>query len=136
MLDTEPVSAPEARTAYITMRGAVDALITASEPILARLQTAEESFRTLDPQTELATELERNLYNRIASSLVSGGPEDENDETRKYSPEAIAESIAMLDDDIAVLIARDMLRLFELTAIPPDTSLTWPSQRWPEDRRE
>jgi hypothetical protein len=107
----------------MTMRRAVDALITGSEPIRARIQTAEESFGVLDPEAELATELERNLYHRIASSLVSGGPEDESDEDEEYSPQAVAESIAVLDDDIALLIARDMLPLFELTASPPDESL-------------
>jgi hypothetical protein len=127
--------APEARIAYVTMRRAVDALVTGSEPIRARLQIAEESFRTLDPETQLATGLERNLYHRIASSLVSGGTEDE-DTDDEYSPDAVAASIATLDADIAVLISRDMLRLYELTASPPDESLVWPSQRWPDDRRE
>jgi hypothetical protein len=117
------------------MRRAVDALITGSEPIRTRLQTAEESFVTLE-ETELATELEKIIYHRIASSLVSGGPEDDADDDEEPSREAIAESIAMLDDDIAALIARDMLRLYELTASPPDGSLRWPQERWPEDRRE
>jgi hypothetical protein len=135
MLDTEPVSAPEARTAYIKMRQSVDALITGSEPIRARLQMAEESFVTLE-QAELATELEQLLYHRIASSLVSGGPEDEADDDEDASPEAVAESIALLDDNIALLIARDMLRLYELTASPPDESLRWTGERWPDDPRE
>jgi hypothetical protein len=134
MLDTEPVSAPEARTAYITMRRAVDALITGSEAIRARLQTAQESFQGLDPEAELVTELERNLYHRIVSSLVSGGPANEDDQD-EYSQEAVAESITTLDADVAVLVARDMLRLYELTASPPDESLRWPQQRWPDDRR-
>lgn len=131
--NSEPMSAPEARIAYITMRRTVDALLTGSEPIRARLLIAEESFRTLDPETQLATGLERNLYHRIASSLVSGGAEDD-DTDDEYSPEAVAASIATLNADIAVLIARDMLRLYELTASPPDESLVWPSQRWPADR--
>lgn len=135
MLDTEPMSAPEARTAYVKMRGAVDALIAGSEPIRARLQMADESFRTLE-EAELGTELEQIIYHRIASSLVSGGPEDEGDDDEEASPEAVAESIAMLDDDIALLIARDMLRLYELTASPPDGSLRWPQERWPDDPRE
>lgn len=86
------MSAPEARIAYITMRRTVDALVTGSEPIRARLQIAEESFRTLDPGTQLATELERNLYHRIASSLVSAGAEDDDTDDDEYSPEAISES--------------------------------------------
>jgi hypothetical protein len=135
-MDTAPVSAPEARTAYVKMRRAVDALITGSKPIRARLQMAEESFGALDPEAELTTELERNLYHRIASSLVSGGPEDEGEEDAEHSPEAVAESIAMLDDVIALLVARDMLRLYELTASPPDGSLRWPQECWPDDRRE
>lgn len=63
------------------MRQAVDALVTGSEPIRARLRIAEESFRTLDPETQLVGGLERNLYHRIASSLVSGGTEDEGEDT-------------------------------------------------------
>ncbi len=135
MSNSEPMSAPEARIAYITMRRTVDALVSGSEPIRARLQIAEESFRTLDPETQLVTGLERNLYHRIASGLVSGGAEDDDTDDDEYSPEAVAASIATLDADIAVLIARDMLRLYELTASPPDESLAWPSQRWPDDRR-
>jgi hypothetical protein len=42
-------------------------------------------------------------------------------------------SIAMLDARIAILIARDMLRLYELTAAPPDPSLRWPPARWSND---
>lgn len=100
-----------------------------------RLRAAEESFRGVDPETDLDTDLERNLWHRIASSLVSGGA-DEDDEDDDGSPEAVAVSIDALDDDIAVLIARDMLRLYELTASRPDASLRWPSQRWPDDERE
>jgi hypothetical protein len=99
------VAAPETRIAYITMGQAVDALVTGSEPIRARLRIAEESFRTLDPNTQLATKLERDLYHRIASSLVSGGAEDEDfddDMDDEYSPDAVAASIATLDADIAV----------------------------------
>jgi hypothetical protein len=117
------------------MRRAIDALITGSEPIRVRLQSAAESFGDVDPESDLATELERNLWHRIASSLVSAGPEND-DENDDYSPEAVAVSIGMLDDDIAVLVARDMLRLYELTATCPDDSLRWPSQRWPDDERE
>lgn len=118
------------------MRRAVDALITGSEPLRVRLQLADPIFGALDPQTELVTTLERTIHGRIASSLVSGGPEDddENDDD-EYSPTAVEESIAMLDDDIAVLIARDMLRLYELTAGPPDESRRWPRERWPDDQR-
>jgi hypothetical protein len=116
------------------MRRAIDALVTGSEPIRVRLRAAEESFRDVDPETDLDTELERNLWHRIASSLVSGGADD--DENDDCSPEAVAVSISALDDDIAVLIARDMLRLYELTASRPDDSLRWPSQRWPDDERE
>ncbi len=115
------------------MRRAVDALATGSEAIRVRLLAAEESFRDVDPETDLVTELERNLWHRIASSLVSGGADDDDDDG---SPEAVAVSISALDEDIAVLIARDMLRLYELTAGGPDDSLRWPSQRWPNDERE
>jgi hypothetical protein len=114
------------------MRSAIDALITSSEPISVRLRSAEERFRDIDPESDLLTELERNLWHRIASSLVSGGAAD-ND---PYSQEAVAASIAAMDDDIAVLVARDMLRLYELTATCTDDSLRWPTQRWPDDDRE
>ena len=67
--------APEERPAYLTMRRAADVLITGSEPLRVRLQLADRILETLDPQTELLTKLERCLYGRIASSLVSGGPE-------------------------------------------------------------
>jgi hypothetical protein len=117
------------------MRRAVDALLIGSEPICVRLRAAEESFRDVDPETDLDTELERNLWHRIASSLVSGGADDD-EEDDDGSPEAVAVSIDALDDEIAVLIARDMLRLYELTASRPDDSLRWPSQRWPDDERE
>jgi hypothetical protein len=128
-----PMLAPESRSAYVSMCRAVDALLTGSEPIRVRLRAAAESFREVDPKVDLATELERNLWHRIASSLVSGGPESEDDDD---SPEALAASIDALDDDIAVLIARDMLRLYELAADRPDHSLRGTSQRWPEDKRE
>jgi hypothetical protein len=131
-----PMLAPESRAAYGSMRRAVDALITGSESIRVRLRAAEESFREVDPKVDLSTELERNLWHRIASSLVSGGVESDDDENDDDSPEAVAASIDALDDDTAVLIARDMLRLYELTAGRPDDSLRWPSQRWPEDERE
>lgn len=124
---------PENRPAYAMMRRAIDALITGSEPIRIRLQSAEGSFRDVDPES-LGTELERNLWHRIASSLVSGDAENDEDDT--CSPDAVAASIATLDDGTAVLIARDMLRLYELTATCPDDSLRWPSERWPDDERE
>jgi hypothetical protein len=127
--------APEERTAYITMRRAVDVLITGSEPLRVRLQLADRIFRALDPQTELVTTLERTIHGRIASSLVSGGPDNDEDDNEECSREDIDESIAMLDHDIAVLIARDMLRLYELTAGSPDESRRWPQERWPEDQR-
>jgi hypothetical protein len=130
------MSTPEARIAYVTVRQVVDAVLTGSGPLRARLQTAEESFRALDPETQLATGLERNLYHRIASSLVGGGAEGNEDSEDEGSPNALAASIAMLDADVAASIARDMLRLYELTANAPDKSLTWPAQRWPEDQRE
>jgi hypothetical protein len=128
---------PESRFAYARMHRAVDALVTGAEPIRVRLVAAEANFRDVDPETDLDTELERNLWHRIASSLVSGGA-DSNDENENddCSPEVVAVSIGALDDDIAVLIARDMLRLYELTASRPDDSLRWPSQRWPDDERE
>jgi hypothetical protein len=70
---------PESRPAYARMRRAVDALITGSEPIRVRLRSAEESFRDVDPESDLATELERNLWHRIASNLVSGGAENDDE---------------------------------------------------------
>jgi hypothetical protein len=73
--DSGVTPAPEERSAYITMRRAVDVLITGSEPLRVRLQLADRIFGALDPQTELVTTLERTIYGRIASSLVSGGPE-------------------------------------------------------------
>lgn len=133
MADSSVTPAPEERPAYITMRRVVDELITGSEPLRIRLQLADPIFEALDPQTELVTKLERTIHGRIASSLVSGGPEDDDDV--EYSPTAVEESIAMLDDNIAVLIARDMLRLYELTASPPDESRRWPQERWPDDQR-
>lgn len=127
---------PEERPAYLTMRRAVDALITGSEPLRIRLQVAGRIFEALDPQAELVTTLERCIHGRIASSLVSGGPDEENeDDDEEVSPEALDDSIAALDDDIAVLIARDMLRLYELMAAPPDESQRWPQERWPHDQR-
>ena len=74
------------------MRRADDVLITGSEPLRIRLQLADRIFRALDPQTELATTLERTIYGRIASSLVSGGPDEDEDED--CSREALDESIA------------------------------------------
>ncbi len=82
---------------------------------------------------DLVTELERNLWHRIGSSLVSGGPEDDDDDC---SPEAVALSIETLNDEVAVLVARDMLRLYELAANPPEVSHRWPPERWPADERE
>jgi len=134
--DSGALPGPEERPAYLTMRRAVDALITGSEPLRIRLQLADRIFETLDPQTELVTALERCIHGRIASSLVSGGPDEENkDDDEECSREALDDSIAALDDDIAVLIARDMLRLYELTAAPPDESRRWPQERWPHDQR-
>ena len=133
MSDTGALPAPEERSAYLTMRRAVDALITGSEPLRVRLQLADRIFRALDPQTELGSTLERTIYGRIASSLVSGGPDEDDDEDS--SREAFDESIALLDDDIALLIARDMLRLYELTAGRPDEPRRWPQERWPDDQR-
>lgn len=92
MLDNAAMPSPESRPAYARMRLAVDALITGSEPIRLRLQSAEESFRNIDPESDLATELERNLWHRIASSLVSANAEDD-DESDDDSPEAVAVSI-------------------------------------------
>ena len=117
------------------MRRAVDPLIVGSEPIRARLLVAEEGFRDVDRERDLVTELEKTLWDRIASSLVSGGPEDDDDESGECSTAAVARSIESLDDDIASLIARDMLRLYELTASAPE-AFSWPQQRWPSDERE
>jgi hypothetical protein len=115
------------RSAHKKMRRAVDALVASPEPIHVRLQAAEKHFGQLRRESELPAPAEQDLYHRIASNLVSGGDEEEED----YDEEtAVAESIAALDEDLAVTIARDMLRLYELVADPPDLEARWPPE-WP-----
>ncbi|MFI4985149.1 MAG: hypothetical protein ACHQAV_04070 [Solirubrobacterales bacterium] len=107
-------------------RRAVDALIASPEPIRIRLQAAERHFSELMPESELPARAEQILYLRIASSLVSGGDDDEEEGEAFDEEVAITESIAALDEDLAVTIARDMLRLYELVAGPPDLDAEWP----------
>ena len=38
--------------------------------------------------------------------------------------------LAALDDEIAVMIARDIMNLYELVADPPDMKIRWPPD-WP-----
>jgi hypothetical protein len=115
------------RSAHVKMRRAVDALVTSPEPLRVRLQAAEGHFGQLVYRSELPAPAEQLLYHRIASSLVSGG--DDVEEGEDYDEDAgIAESIAALDEDVAVMIARDMLRLFELVADPPDLDAKWPPE--------
>jgi hypothetical protein len=93
---------------------------------------AMKHFGQLVRESELPAPAEQNLYHRIASSLVSGGDDEDVDEDAEgYDEEAaITESIAALDEDLAVMIARDMLRLYELVADPPDLDSEWPPE-WP-----
>ncbi len=124
------------------MRLAVDALVVSSDPLVARVAAAEKYFHELGPDTELPSGAELDLYHRIASTIVSGGDDDDDDDYEEGSDEeaaAIAESIAALDEDRLVLIARDMLRLFELVGSPPDLTAKrppdWPPGGWASQRR-
>jgi hypothetical protein len=118
------------RPARRKMRRAVDALVASPDPIRARLQAAAEHFGQLDHESELPAPVEQLLYHRIASSLVSGG-DDDVQEGEDYDEEAaIAESIAALDEEMALMIARDMLHLYELVGDAPDMDARWPRE-WP-----
>jgi hypothetical protein len=121
------------RRAREKMRRAVDALVTSQESLRVRVAAAEKPFGELDPDSELPSGGEQVLYHRIASTIVSGGDEADDDdcEDENYDEAAaIAESIAALDEERLVLIARDMLRLYELVGSPPDLTARWPPD-WP-----
>jgi hypothetical protein len=122
------------RPALEKMRRAVDALATGSDPLRVRVASAEKPFGELDPDTELPSGAELNLFHRIASTIVSGGDDDDDDDDYEVGSDeeaaAIAESIAALDDEHLLLIARDMLHLYELVSSPPDLTARWPRD-WP-----
>jgi hypothetical protein len=116
------------------MRRAVDALAAGPGSLSARVAAAEKPFGELDPDSELPSGGEQALYHRIASTIVSGGDEDDDyEEDESYDEAAaIAESIAALDEQRLLLIARDMLRLYELLGSPPDLTARWPPD-WPAE---
>jgi hypothetical protein len=116
------------RPAHMKMRRAVDALVASDEPMRVRLQAAEKHFGQLSFERELPPPAEQLLYHRIASSLVNGGDDDEGEDETSDEQAALAESIAALNDDVAVMIARDMLCLYELVAEPPDLDAQWPPE--------
>lgn len=121
----------EERPAREKMHRAVDALVANPDPLRGRIAAAEKHFRELSPDSDLPSGAEQVLYHRIASTIVSGG-EDENtcEEDGHYDEAAaIAESIAALDDEQLVMITRDMLRLYELVGSPPDLAARWPPDR-------
>lgn len=89
------------------MRLAVEALVTGTGLIRARLQMAEPHFGVVH-ENKMRTRAEEHLRLRIGSGLVEGGGEDDDTD--------VAESIALLDETRAVEIAGDMLRLYELLA--------------------
>lgn len=95
------------------MRLAVEALATGAEPIRARLQAAAPHFgRAFD--CEMQTPAEQHLRLRIGAGLVEGG--DEATDDADASAAEIAESIALLEQERAIELAGDMLRLYELVA--------------------
>jgi hypothetical protein len=116
------------RPAREKMRHAIDALVAGPDPLRVRIAAAERCFRELDPDSDLPSGGEQALYHRIASTIVSGGDDqDDHEEDENYDEAAaIAESIAALDEERLVMIARDMLRLYELVGSPPDLSVRWP----------
>jgi hypothetical protein len=120
------------RSAREKMRRAVDALVTSPDPLGARIVAAEKPFGELDLDSELPAGGEQALFHRIASTIVSGGDQDEDSEEDESYDEAaaIAASIAALDEERLVMIARDMLRLYELVGSPPDLTARWPPN-WP-----
>jgi hypothetical protein len=95
--------------AFEQMRLAVEALVTGSGPVRARLQAAVPHYGVVH-QSEMRTPAEIRLNLRIGSSLVEGGEEDE------ASDAEVAESIALLDESRAVEIVGYMLRMYELLA--------------------
>ena len=109
-------------SAHEKMRRVVDALVAGPEPIHVRLQAAETHLGQLLPESELPAPAERTLYHRIGPSLVSGRDGDDGEDEDCDEETAIAGSIAALDEDLAVTIVRDMLRLYELVADPPGPS--------------
>ena len=120
------------RPAREKMRRAVDALVANPEPLRVRIAAAENRFRELDPDRDLPSEGEQALYHRIASTIVSGGDDhDDYEEDENYDEAAaIAKSISALDEERLVMIARDMLRLYELVGSPPDLTARLPPD-WP-----
>ena len=114
------------------MRRAIDVLVTSTDSLRSRVAAAEKHFEELDADAELQGAGEWNLYHRIASTLVSGGDvDDDYEEPADYDQAAaVAESIAALDEAHLILIARDMIRLYELVCNPPDLTSRWPPD-WP-----
>ena len=95
------------------MRLAVEALATGAGPIRARLQSAAPHFgRAFD--CEAQTPAESHLRLRIGAGLVEGGGERTDD--ADASDAEIAESIALLEEERAIELAGDMLRLYEVVA--------------------
>lgn len=122
-----PAAVTDERPAREKLRRAVDALATSDDPLRGRVTAAEKPFAELDARTELQGDGEWNLYQRIASTLVSGG---ENDGGSVDADEGLTASIAALGEEQLVLIARDMLRLYELVGSAPDLTARWPPD-WP-----
>jgi hypothetical protein len=98
------------------MRLAVEVLTTGPGPVRTRLQAAEPHFGIVF-QSEMRTRAQEHLRLRIGAGLVEGGNEDSvSDLEADASDVEVAESIALLDEERAVEIAGDMLRLYELLA--------------------
>jgi hypothetical protein len=85
------------------LRGAVEALVTGSGPIRARLQSAERHIREV-ASADMRSPAERHLDLRIGAGLVEAGDDDAD----------IEDAIARLDESQATAIAKDILRLYEL----------------------
>jgi hypothetical protein len=65
----------------------------------------------------MRTRAQEHLRLRIGAGLVEGGNEDGVSDLEADASDAeVAESIALLDEERAVEIAGDMLRLYELLA--------------------
>jgi hypothetical protein len=95
------------------MHLAVEALATGAGTIRARLQAAAPHFgRAFD--CEMQTRAEQHLRLRIGAGLVEGG--DEATDDADATDAEIVESIALLDEERAIELAGDMLRLYELVA--------------------
>jgi hypothetical protein len=102
--------------AFEQMRLAVEALVTGSGPVRARLQATVPHYGVVH-QSEMRTPAEIRLNLRIGSGLVEGGEEDESSDVDVEASDAeVAEAIALLDESRAVEIAGDMLRMYELLA--------------------